>query len=127
MNALHALVNLTSSQFRQSTTDVFDRHCPVLISHWWIFTIFITAAYTSNLYVHLLTGENQPTIDSLEELINDADARIYLLKGTHMVDRFQYGDNTLFKGIWKKITSGQGGFVEAKNWQDIVVNSNQRN
>ena len=31
------------------------------------------------------------------------------------------------KVFGKKITSGQGGFVEFKNWHEIVTNSNQRN
>ena len=127
MSALRSLLNLTSSQFRQNTTTLFERHFPIPMSLWWIFTMFITATYTSKLYVHFLTGETPPTINSLDELISDSDTKVYLVKGTNLVDMFRNGSNRLYRGVWNKISSGRGGFVEFHNWHDIVVKSNERN
>ena len=53
---------------------------PVLMAGWWFFTFLLTSIYTTELYVNLLTGHKPYTIDTLDQLLSQPGAKIYMLR-----------------------------------------------
>ena len=75
---------MLGSQFKQgiSANHVILRTSPLpmLMTGWWLFCFLITSIYTTELFVNLLTGHRQHTIDTLDELLNHPGAKIYMLR-----------------------------------------------
>ena len=119
--------HIVASQFRHSSHHHKSLviHCGfVLLASWWMFTTLITSVYVSKLYVKLLKGSPADTMDTLNALIDDPHAHVYLIDGTHSVDFFRNSNNTKYSLVNEKIQSIKGGYVKYKNWPDIVQQPN---
>ena len=76
------------------------------------------------MYVGLIARENEKRVESFEELLNESNANVYLIKGTSAVNSFSSSNNSILQGLWNKIQSGRGGFVELNNVYDIISETN---
>ncbi|XP_071539546.1 uncharacterized protein [Panulirus ornatus] len=66
----------------------------MLVGWWWVFCMLITSAYRSSLIAHLSVPDKSPTIDTLEQLLNQ-DGWTWGMEGTYGIGWEWFKESTL--------------------------------
>ena len=109
-------LDIIGSLFRQSMSKLTTSSHKWFMSFWMIFLFFISSSYISTIYVHLVAGKVPIKIDSVEQLMELEDPKIYLIEGTASIDIIRTSKRDLYEKIWRSVTKGRGQVIKPGSW-----------
>nr|XP_040565566.1 glutamate receptor ionotropic, kainate 4-like [Lepeophtheirus salmonis] len=101
----YILLNIWASFMNQGITHPQRSSLRILRAAWFLFSLCIVSSYAGSLFSWLTVPKYEPSIDSLEQLLNSS-LKIITLKGTYHNDIFKNSEDPLFQRTYTRIYRG---------------------